>query len=168
MTELEDLARRVVQTFAQRGLTLATSESLTGGSLGAAITAIPGASAVYRGGVIAYGTEQKATLSGVPLEILTKHGAVSEATAAAMAMGIKARTDADWAVATTGVAGPDGQEGHAPGLVWIAVVGPSASGQHVLVHAVRHHFSGDRVEIRTRTVAAALSALVEHLDQMRS
>lgn len=153
MTDAVDAAdaRALVAALAERGLTLATSESLTGGLVAAAVTSVPGASTVYLGGAVAYATAMKAVLGGVDPMTLARHGAVSSQTALALAVGIRERAGSDWAVATTGVAGPDPQEGHPPGEVWIAVAGPDGSS------AVRRSFTGDRGAIRAQTVADALA-----------
>lgn len=150
-------AGRLVARLRRLGLTLATSESLTGGLVGAALTSVPGASSVYRGGVVAYATAIKAELSGVPSAILEADGAVSQRTAIAMAAGIRRLAGADWAVATTGVAGPDRQEGHPPGTVWLGVAGPGVS------LARRYRFDGDRAAVREQAVGAALALLSECL-----
>jgi PncC family amidohydrolase len=101
-----------------------TAESLTGGLVGAAITAVPGCSAVYRGGVVSYATELKAQLLDVDRGLLDEVGAVHPEVALAMAEGAARRLHADYAVATTGVAGPSAQDGHRPGTVFIGVHGP--------------------------------------------
>jgi len=144
----------VVATLTARGQLLATAESLTGGLLGAAITAVPGASAAYVGGVVAYATPMKHRLAGVDAELLETQGPVSERTAMALAAGIREATAADWAVATTGVAGPTSQDGHEPGEVWVAIVGPG-----VAARAVRFDFTGGRSAVRAATVQAALALL---------
>jgi nicotinamide-nucleotide amidase len=149
-----DPAADVVAALTARGQSLATAESLTGGLLGAAITAVPGASAAYVGGAIAYATPMKHRLAGVDAELLATHGPVSERTAVALAAGIRKATDADWAVATTGVAGPTSQDGHEPGEVWVGIVGPG-----VAARAVRFDFTGDRTAVRAATVHAALTLL---------
>ena len=111
-----------------RGLTLATAESCTGGLIARRITALPGASRVYRGGVVSYWTEVKAAVLGVPQEILDAHGAVSEETARAMAEGARRITGADIAVSVTGVAGPDPDErGNPVGLVFIGLATPEGT-----------------------------------------
>ena len=151
-----DLAARIVSTLGERGQTLATAESLTGGMLGAAITAIPGASAVYRGGVIAYATELKTVLLGVPAGLLAQHGPVHPDVAAAMAAGVRGRLGATWGLATTGVAGPDPVAGLPPGTVHI---GASAG-----VPATRAlALAGERNDIRRDTVGEALKLLWELL-----
>lgn len=137
-----------------RRQTLGTAESLTGGLLGAAITAVPGASAAYRGGVVPYATELKHALAGVPEAVLDAHGPVSEATALALAAGVRDVTGADWGLATTGVAGPEPQDGHLPGEVWVGLAGPQGEPR-----AVRYRFTGDRRAVREATVDAALLLL---------
>jgi nicotinamide-nucleotide amidase len=144
------LAHRLL---AERAATVAVAESLTGGLLGATLTSMAGSSATFRGGVIVYATELKETLGGVPGPLLHAEGAVSAEVAAAMAAGVRDRTGATYGVALTGVAGPDLQEGHPAGTVFVAVAGP-AGGQ---VRALR--FPGDRAEIRARSVDAALEML---------
>lgn len=158
MSSPDPLAARIVAALAQRGERLATAESLTGGLIGAAITAVPGASAVYLGGVITYATDLKSRLGAVPAELLAADGPVSPRTAAAMAAGVRQLTGADWTVAATGVAGPDPQDGHSPGEVWLAL---SAPGREPAVE--RHDFSGDRGRIRALAVAAALGLLARAL-----
>lgn len=152
----DDLAARIVDVLRERGQTLATAESLTGGLLGAAITAIPGASDVYRGGIVAYATELKAVLLGVPADLLAEHGPVHPGVAAAMAAGARDRLGATWGLATTGVAGPDPADGLPPGTVYIAVgAGVPA--------ARRLALSGGRQEVRRGTVVEALKLLWEEL-----
>ena len=146
------LAARIVSTLGERGQTLATAESLTGGMLGAAITAIPGASVVYRGGVIAYATELKTVLLGVPAGLLAQHGPVHPDVAAAMASGARDRLGATWGLATTGVAGPDPVDGLAPGTVHI---GASAGMPATRALAL----AGERNDIRRDTVREALKLL---------
>ncbi|MBE7325642.1 CinA family protein [Nocardioides sp. Y6] len=141
----------------EEGLTLATAESLTGGALAATITGVAGASSVYRGGVVAYATEVKADVLGVPVAVVEQHGVVSQECAAAMAQGARRLVSADVAVATTGVAGPSTQEGHPPGTVFVAV----ASGQGVT--ARRLALRGDRAAVQAATVAEALALLHEIL-----
>jgi len=144
-------AATLVEALRVRGITLATSESLTGGLLGAVITSVPGASAVYVGGAIVYATRMKAVLSGASPQTLATEGAVSRATACELAAGIVERTGADWGVATTGVAGPDLQEGHPAGTVWIGVSGPDGTS------AEQRFFPGGRAVVREQTVLAAMA-----------
>ena len=136
--------------LAERGASVAVAESLTGGLLGAALTSMPGSSATFRGGVLVYATDLKETLGGVPGPLLAAEGAVSAEVAAAMAAGVRDRTGATYGVALTGVAGPDLQEGHPAGTVFVAVAGP-AGGQ---VRSLR--LPGDRAAIRAGEVDAAL------------
>lgn len=163
MTE-RPLAEIVGRTLAERQLTLATSESLTGGLLGATITAVPGASRYYLGGVVVYATEQKSRIGGVNPAVLKAQGVVSEQTAVEMVFGVQQKTGADYALAASGVAGPDPQEGHPPGLVWIAAIGPTIGSIQPPPTALRFEFDGDRLEIRELTVSAALQMLLHLLD----
>ena len=149
----DTLAGVVVARLRAAGQTVAVAESLTAGLVGAAITEVPGASAVFRGGVQVYATDTKASLAGVPQEVLDADGAVSERTAVAMAEGVRERLGADHGVALTGVAGPDEQEGHPPGTVVVAVAGPGGTS----VRRVR--LPGDRTRVRLLAVTAALDLL---------
>lgn len=122
---LETVCLRLLK---ERGLTFATAESCTGGRIAERITALPGASAVYRGGVVSYWTSVKAAVLGVPQEILDAHGAVSEETARAMAEGARRITGADLAVSVTGVAGPDPDERGTPvGIVYLGLATPKGT-----------------------------------------
>lgn len=159
MSSPERLAALVVATLIAGDQKLATAESLTGGLIGAAITAVPGASATYLGGAIAYATSMKHHLAGVPEALLLAAGPVSQQTAIALAIGIRAATGADWAVSATGVAGPDPQDGHQPGEVWLGLAGPDAQPS-----AVRYDFTGDRRTIREAAVVAALELLAAALE----
>lgn len=140
-----------------QGKTLVTAESLTGGGIGAALTAVPGASAVYKGGVISYTNSVKETVLGVPAEILTTYGAVSAWTAGYMASGVRKLLKADVAVSVTGLAGPGGDEyGNPVGTVFIGYVDARQS-------TVKHcRFEGSREEIRKQTVETALQLILEH------
>ena len=151
-----ELAAEIVNVLGDRGQTLATAESLTGGLLGASITAVPGASAVYRGGVIAYATELKAVLLGVPGDLLAQHGPIHPGVAAAMAEGARDRLRATWGLATTGVAGPDPADGFPPGTVHIAASAGSPVTRSLAL-------AGDRDRIRRDTVDQALWLLFELL-----
>lgn len=133
-----------------RGETIAVAESLTGGLLAATIVDIPGASAAFRGGLIVYATDLKATLAGVPLPLLDAHGPVDPSVAAALAAGARERCGADWGIATTGVAGPEPQAGQPVGRVYIAVAG------HGDPLVRRLDLTGDRGTIRRAAVASAL------------
>ena len=137
----------------RRGATLATAESLTGGRLAALVTAVAGASRVYRGGVVAYATEAKQQLLGVPADLVARHGVVSAECARAMAEGARAALGATYAVSTTGVAGPDRQEGKPAGTVYVGVAGPRGSTVTAL------ELVGDRHAVQERTCQEALVAL---------
>jgi nicotinamide-nucleotide amidase len=152
-------AARVLAELQRRDETVATAESLTGGLLGGLLTAVPGASAAYVGGVISYATRLKETLVGVDLHLLDTLGPVAGPTAAAMAAGVARRCEADWGVATTGVAGPDPQDGHPVGEVYVAVARPA--GDRVEVRALR--LTGDRPAIREAAAAQALDLLLSCL-----
>lgn len=121
---VEDVAAELVELLRTAGRTLATAESLTGGLVGGAVTSVPGCSSVYVGGVVAYATELKAQLLGVDQALLSEVGAVHPRVAQAMAHGAALRLNADYAVATTGVAGPSQQDGRLPGTVFVGVAGP--------------------------------------------
>ncbi|HVU71474.1 MAG TPA: competence/damage-inducible protein A [Mycobacteriales bacterium] len=128
------IAAAVVAALTERGETLAVAESLTAGLVSAAIASVPGASAVLLGGITAYATDAKQALLDVPADVLREHGAVSGATAQAMAEGVRARFGATWGIATSGVAGPDPQEGKPPGTVCfgLAPAGAAAGRQLAL------------------------------------
>ena len=139
-----------------KGKTLVTAESLTGGGIGAALTAVPGASAVYKGGVISYTNAVKETVLGVPAEILTTYGAVSAWTAGYMASGVRKLLQADVAVSVTGLAGPGGDEyGNPVGTVFI---GYEDARQSTVKHC---RFEGSREEIRNQTIETALALILE-------
>ncbi len=139
-----------------QGKTLVTAESLTGGGIGGAITAVSGASAVYKGGVISYTNQVKHRLLGVPQEVLDRFGPVSEPTARAMAQGVRQLLDADVAVSVTGLAGPGGDGfGNPVGTVFIGF----AQGETTVVK--KCFFTGTREEIREQTTQAALKLILE-------
>ncbi|GAA2575617.1 competence/damage-inducible protein A [Actinomadura fulvescens] len=125
-TEDESLATVVHRLLIERSRTVAAAESLTGGLIGTDLTAAPGASETYVGGVIAYATEMKNRLLGVPEELLRAHGAVHPDVAAAMAAGVRDRLGASYGIGVTGVAGPEPQDGHPVGTVYISVAGPGS------------------------------------------
>mgnify|MGYP003584477689 CR=1 FL=1 len=150
---------RIVAGLAGTGKTLAVAESLTGGLLAAAVVSVPGASAVFRGGVVAYATELKSEVLGVDRRLLAERGPVDPEVAAAMAAGVARRLGADIGVSSTGVAGPAPLGDIGPGLVFVAV-SDSAAG----VSSVRGlQLSGDRNEIREQTVARAVELLAEYV-----
>jgi nicotinamide-nucleotide amidase len=154
------IAEIVLGLARERGLTLATAESCTGGLVAGRLTAVPGSSDVFRGGVVAYADDVKAKELGVPPALLEAHGAVSAEAARAMAEGARSQLDADVAVSTTGVAGPGGGTEEKPvGLVFLHVTGPE--GEEVR----RIDLPGDREMIRGRATTAALHLLRRHLTQ---
>ena len=143
---------------ALKGKTLATAESCTGGGIGAAITAVPGASKVYKGGVISYTNWVKEHCLGVEGAVLEKYGAVSAPVAGAMASGVRKMLQTDVAVSVTGLAGPGGDEfGHPVGTVYIGFESASKA-------LVKHcNFAGSRAEIRNQTIKAALELILENM-----
>jgi nicotinamide-nucleotide amidase len=149
----------LLDTLAARGETLAVAESLTGGLLASTLVDVPGASRVFRGGLVVYATDLKASLAGVPEQLLTEHGPVHEAVASALAYGARVRCQATWGLATTGVAGPDSQHAIAPGTVYVALAGPGAAPV-----VWRLDLAGDRAAIRAGAVGAALRLLAVTLD----
>jgi nicotinamide-nucleotide amidase len=151
------LARHVVERLTARGQTVAVAESLTGGLVAAALTSVPGASVVLRGGIVAYATDLKAALLGVPGDLLARRGPVDPEVAAAMAAGARARLGATYGMSTTGVAGPGAADGKPQGTVFIAVDGPAG--------AVGSGFqlTGDRQQVREQVVQLVLSLLVSAL-----
>ena len=154
------IAVRVLDSLARRGETVATAESLTGGLLASLLTDVPGASRSFVGGVVSYATRLKTDLLDVTRETIANHTVVSEEVAIGMAVGLQRRTDADWVIAVTGVAGPDPQEGHDAGEVWICVLGPRIPSLPQFQQVERFDFSGDRDEIREQTVDAACRMLL--------
>jgi len=150
----ESSAADVVARLRAAGQTLAVAESLTGGLLAARVVDVPGASAVLRGGVVAYATDLKHVLLGVPEQLLARHGAVHAEVAAQMAIGVRDRLGATWGLSTTGVAGPQPQDGHPAGTVHLGLAGPAG------VRTVELSLQGDRAQIRAATVDAALALLL--------
>jgi nicotinamide-nucleotide amidase len=146
-------AGQALALLADASATLATVESLTGGRLAAVVTAVPGASASYLGGFVTYATALKESLVGVPHELVERYGVVSAECAQAMATGCREATGATYALATTGVAGPDRQEGKPVGTVFVGIAGPEG------VSALTMELVGDRHQIQDRACREALSAL---------
>lgn len=157
---MSEEAAAVIATATKLGLTVGCAESLTGGLVAAEIVSIPGASAAFRGSIVAYDSMLKNDLLGVDASTLASTGAVTAEVASAMAEGALTRLGVDVAVATTGVAGPDPDpvSGEAPGAVFIAVAG---GGLGTLVREMS--LEGDRDEIRQRATRAALQALLDGL-----
>ena len=150
----ERLAAEVLSLLVGREATVAVAESLTGGLIGAALTTPSGASAAFRGGVIAYATDVKARVLGVAEDLLAREGAVHPEVAAAMAAGVRRLAGATYGLAVTGVAGPDEQDGRAVGTVHIAVSGPEGAVWHRDVA-----LAGLRQAIRESTVREGLDLL---------
>jgi nicotinamide-nucleotide amidase len=140
-----------------RSSMLATAESLTGGRLGDVLSAAPGASDTYLGGVVSYSTDVKLKVLGVSKETVDEHGVVSAECAEEMASGVRDLLGADFAVSTTGVAGPATQEDKPVGRVFIGVAGPAG------VASRRFDFDGERAEIREKTVKAAIDLVLEKI-----
>lgn len=149
MTDAHDLVRLLTR----RRQTVATAESLTAGLVTATLTTVPGASAVVRGGLVVYATDLKASLAGVPEDLLARHGAVHPDVARALAEGARTRCGADWGIGLTGVAGPDPQDGVPPGRVYLAVAGPTGGTDRTL------EVEGDRAAVRAASVTAAIDAV---------
>ncbi len=139
----------LVKKLSARGLTLSCAESLTGGLLASSVVDVPGASKVFKGGFVTYCDEAKHSQLGVLKETLKKNGAISEETAREMAAGAAKALGTDIAIATTGNAGPDADEGKPVGLVYIGLYYQGNC------QAFCHHFTGTRKEIRLQTVRAA-------------
>lgn len=150
-------ARDLLDLLAARGLTLAVAESLTGGLVTATLVDVPGASRVLRGGVVAYATDLKHVLLGVDADLLARRGAVDAQVAAAMAAGVRDRLGADVGLSTTGVAGPDPQDGHPAGTVHVAVHATGVARGRSLT------LPGGRDAVRRATVDAVLALAREAL-----
>jgi len=156
--DVDRLAEQVGEALRLRGATVATAESCTGGLLGALITAVPGSSDYFLGGVVAYANAAKVALLGVRPSTLARWGAVSAATAGEMATGARRRLAADYALSITGVAGPGGGSVARPvGRVFIAVTGPAGT------RIRRRTFAGDRATVRTASARASLRLLLGEL-----
>jgi nicotinamide-nucleotide amidase len=155
-----DHVATLIAALAERGLTVAVAESLTGGLVVAELTRVPGSSAVVRGGVVAYATDLKNELLGVDATLLAEVGPVHAAVAGQMASGVAARLGATIGLSTTGVAGPDAQGGQPVGTVFVGL----AVAGHVTTHALA--FTGSRQNIRRQSVDAALELLVEALETL--
>jgi competence/damage-inducible protein CinA-like protein len=154
----ETLEAAVGRLLRERGRTLATAESLTGGLLGGRVTAVPGSSEYYLGGVVAYATDAKASLLGVDRDLLAADGPVSEPVAAAMAEGARKLFGADLGLAATGVAGPTEQSGRRVGTLCLATADPTATVTRTLTAP------GDRTQVRNWTTAVALDLVRRRLE----
>ncbi len=154
-------AARLHAALLARGETVGCAESLTGGALAEALSATPGASATFAGGLVTYATRLKVDLLGVPAELVAEHGVVSRPCAEAMAAGARAVLGVDWSLSTTGVAGPERQEGQPVGRVHLGLAGPDG------VRSVRLDLAGPRAAIRAAAVDHALALLLAHLTTPR-
>lgn len=155
----DSLAAVVLRRLKSAGATVAVAESLTGGLLSAALTDPPGSSAAFRGGLLVYATDLKASLAGVPTDVLAQFGAVSPEAAEALAVGARNRLGASYGLAVTGVAGPDEQEGKPVGTVHVAVAGPGGAEGRAAVITRSVRLPGDRGRIRLLAVTVALDLL---------
>lgn len=157
--DIQTLARQVIEKAAERGLTIATAESCTGGLVAGALTAIAGSSAVVERGFVTYSNAAKTEMLGVPADLIEAVGAVSEPVARAMADGALARSRATVSVSVTGIAGPGGGSADKPvGLVHFAAVGPSGG-----VHVERRFGDIGREAVRLESVRAALGLLLDRI-----
>ena len=148
------VAEKLVALLKAQGLVCATAESCTGGGVGSAITAVPGSSAVFAGGVISYSNEVKRDVLGVSARSLQTVGAVSSEVAAQMADGVRKLLKTDLAVSLTGIAGPDGGSDEKPvGLVWFGLSTKDGTRTEKVI------FSGDRARVRAQAVTHALGML---------
>ena len=145
---VNDLAYELIQKLGQRHLTISVAESLTGGLVAASLTQIPGATAVFKGGIIAYRDETKEQVLKVDPALITKFTSISEPVAQSMATNIREIMNTDIGIATTGVAGPDKSEGFAPGIVFVAI----SIGDHNICQKLE--LVGDRTQIRDQSVNA--------------
>nr|WP_223185225.1 CinA family protein [Streptomyces sp. CBMA152] len=149
-----------MQLLTERDQTVAAAESLTGGLVAAELTGVPGASRAFRGSVTAYATELKRDVLGVDGTLLAERGAVDPEVAQQMAAGVRAVLGADWGIATTGVAGPEQQDGQPVGTVYVAVRGPDGKGKTAALR-----LNGDRAEIRRESVRSVLELLSGELGE---
>lgn len=151
-------AQRLLAALERHGWSVAVAESLTGGAVCSALVAVPGASRVLRGAVVAYATDLKAVLLGVDDELLARGGAVDPQVARQMAHGVRERLGADVGLATTGVAGPDTQDGKPAGTVHVAVATP------VVTRVLDLMLRGDRAQVRAASVSAVLALACQVLE----
>lgn len=157
-------AQSILDSLRGRQQWLVTAESCTGGLIGKLLTDVPGSSQAYRGGWIVYSNELKERLLGVPADLLATEGAVSEAVARCLAENALQKGEADYAIAVTGIAGPQGGTPDKPvGTVWIALA--VRQGGKVGTQASHHVFPGDREQVRERTAETALDMLRRALEE---
>ena len=143
---VNDLANELIQKLSQQHLTISVAESLTGGLVAASLTQIPGASAVFKGGIIAYRDEIKQKVLKVDSALITKFTSISEPVAQSMATNVREIMNTDIGIATTGVAGPEKSDGFAPGIVFVAI----SIGDHKICQKLE--LVGDRTQIRDQSV----------------
>lgn len=176
MDSIDPTARELVDALAASNQTISFCESLTAGLAAATVATVPGASAVLRGGLVVYATDLKHSLAQVAQQVLDEHGPVSPVTAREMARGTRRVCGSYWAVAVTGVAGPDNQDGHPVGEVWVGLAGPrwvasslaaelvdSAAGRYALIQGSAEPvrvLAGGRDQIRHAAVEAALRGAI--------
>jgi len=161
---LEALAAEVGALLCRNGQKLATAESCTGGWVAQCLTAIAGSSTWFDRGFVTYSNDAKHEMLGVELATLRTHGAVSEASAGAMAAGALSRSHADWALAITGIAGPDGGSAGKP----VGTVCFGWAGTEVGVEVESRHFVGSREEVRYQSVVFALKGVLECAEKLKS
>ena len=160
VSAVESKAVQLVGLLKEKKCTITTAESLTGGKIAAAITAVPGSSAVFPGGVVSYCDRIKHRVLGVPQQLLETHGAVSEPVAKAMARGAADLMGTGLALSATGLAGPDGDgSGNPVGTVYLGLYAQGT------VRCEKHVFSGDREDIRRQSVERAIEIALEYLEQ---
>ncbi|MDD9911015.1 MAG: CinA family protein [Ahrensia sp.] len=163
---VETLAAKLVALASQRGVMVATAESCTGGLIAASITEVPGSSAALDRGFVTYSNPAKIAMLGVPESLIAAHGAVSAPVAEAMAQGALNHSDAQFAVAVTGIAGPGGGTAHKPvGLVYVGVASTDAGVAAIEYRFQDAHPDASRAQIRALTVDAALTGLLEALQR---
>jgi nicotinamide-nucleotide amidase len=155
-SEITSAMKDIISILKSRNETLSTAESITGGGLGYAITSVPGSSDIYVGGSIAYHSSIKQSHLGVSAELITSKTVYSEEVAFEMAQGAIQKFKTTWAIATTGVAGPEASDGVAAGTVWVAIAGP-------ITQSIQLALDGERENIRSGTVASAIGTFARIL-----
>ena len=161
--QIHELVVQIKEALTERGESMATAESCTGGLIASSIVAEPGSSDILAGGIVAYRNEIKENLLGVPHDILERFGAVSEQTVEAMAKGVREKFGCEWAVATSGIAGPTGAEPGKPvGSVWMCV---NSCWQNESFFEI---FDGSRNEIREKSVYKVLGKLLFLINNQKS
>lgn len=156
MSTTKQLVEQIIAYLNERGETISVAESLTAGGLANMLTSASGSSAVFVGGITAYRNEIKSTMLDVAPAIIEKNTVVSEEVANAMAEGAKKVFGTTWAISTTGAAGPDPLEGHAPGAVWISIRGP-------INQAIQLNLEGSREQVRNGTISTAIGTFARIL-----